>query len=347
MKIKNKLILAATSMLVLSGVAAGTSTFAWYTANSRVEFDLTNIAAQSETTSLDVEYVESPRNVWDDPSTTELDEGGIDGFASETDPNSDPGNAAALTFGYTGKLTDVSSIGDGNFVKPIWDNDGGTDSTDSVGFWTDEADYEAEHEGIVWYHEFTLKFTAGGTGGAVALYLSPNTSKTFVSENTTNGGDLTVEDSVRFSAVDTSSGDQIFLANPNGNAEESFIASDATVAAESDVNTVKPDLAVLDNSSFFGNANGGTNFASSDFVSGNANTGEILYSDVEQSGYLGEMDPTGATDDDKSTTVTFYTWIEGTDIDTVADATDFFGEFDMKLSFYTLDIGAMPDGTNS
>jgi hypothetical protein len=41
MKLKSKLILAASSLLVLSGVAAGTSTYAWFTANQKatVHFD--------------------------------------------------------------------------------------------------------------------------------------------------------------------------------------------------------------------------------------------------------------------------------------------------------------------
>ena len=54
MKIKSKLILAASSLLVLSGVAAGTSTFAWFTANQSSTVDVTSIGVYTNTNELSI-----------------------------------------------------------------------------------------------------------------------------------------------------------------------------------------------------------------------------------------------------------------------------------------------------
>lgn len=62
MKLKSKLVLAASSLLVLSGAAAGTSAFAWFTANSNAYTKFSSATVQSHMEDLKVNVVENVRN---------------------------------------------------------------------------------------------------------------------------------------------------------------------------------------------------------------------------------------------------------------------------------------------
>jgi len=163
MKIKSKLILAATSLLVLSGVAAGTSTYAWYTANRQVELEVTNISAiaQLSTLTMKYEYSENARNGSDENGTDGIDPFSIDESSADS--------AIVGTFSKT--LTDVSSNGDNSYLKPIFDATG----ENSVGFWANENEYigSPNADNDVFYHRMVFTFTISGTE-SVALYLSPN-----------------------------------------------------------------------------------------------------------------------------------------------------------------------------
>lgn len=99
MKLKNKILLAASGLLVLSGAAATTGAFAWFTANRTVSVAGTGYKVQSNTTDLSI--------------AASLSDGG------KSDPEA--GSGQSVTFDKkTYNLTDVS--GDGlTFVKPDFD----------------------------------------------------------------------------------------------------------------------------------------------------------------------------------------------------------------------------------
>lgn len=99
MKLKNKILLAASGLLVLSGAAATTGAFAWFTATRTASVAGTGYKVQSNTTDLSI--------------AASLSDGG------KSDPEA--GSGQSVTFDKkTYNLTDVS--GDGvHFVKPDFD----------------------------------------------------------------------------------------------------------------------------------------------------------------------------------------------------------------------------------
>lgn len=336
MKIKSKLILAATSLLVLSGVAAGTSTYAWYTANRQVSLGITNISAEAQLTSLDMSY---------DPTlnTRNSAEEGSEGVDPFTNTTADDSNAFSGSF--TKKLTDVSSQGDHNFVKPIF---GADDSVDPTEWWDDEDDYlsaPTNANGDVFFHRFVFTFTASGEDD-VALYLSPKSTVTDTDPSPVDET-LSVADAVRmsFSATtdDTEVGSadtEMIYANPNGSGESNYLA---------DENDFEEDA--VDNSSGFGileeNGTDGffdreTNYTESEFFYGDGETGsgtqDTKFND-SSTGFLAELDSTNDT-----VYVTVDIWIEGTDDDCVVDPDeDFYDAFDVSLEFYELNKSSMYD----
>lgn len=100
MKLKNKILLAASGLLVLSGAAATTGAFAWFTATRTASVAGTGYKVQSNTTDLSI--------------AASLSDGG------KSDPEA--GSGQSVTFDKkTYNLTDVS--GDGvHFVKPVFDS---------------------------------------------------------------------------------------------------------------------------------------------------------------------------------------------------------------------------------
>ena len=342
MKIKSKLILAATSMLVLSGVAAGTSTFAWYTANRQVDFAVTNINAQSSAVGLGVAY---------DPDTTlaaRNTTGGADPMTTGSDPTED--DSTDIPFTFTNALTDVSGIGDGNFVKPMFGPTDDDSYSNIVGEWTDESTYQTDYANVSWYHAITLRFTATGTTATAksAVYLDSSDVTTSIAEYNATTDTNTVINSVRIASVVGAT--QINYCNING-IEASYITDVSEGTATSNSVTTPT---VLDNT-FFGTTNvGGSAVYQGD---GTKPADKVLFNDYSL-GYLGTIVPT-ANDDyeaavdeaagragvetDENLWVTFYIWVEGEDSSTVADnsTNDQTLDFDLSLGFHTIDLSTI------
>ncbi|MFA6796766.1 MAG: hypothetical protein WCR63_04280 [Bacilli bacterium] len=328
MKIKSKLILAATSLLVLSGVAAGTSTYAWYTANRQVELEVTNVSATSQLSNLEMTY-DTEKNTRNDETS------GKDPFTTD-----ETSTASSIKGTFSKTLTDVSSKGDNSYLKPIFDATG----KNSVGFWTDddEEDYTQSPNASkdVFYHRMAFSFNISGDGIPVALYLSPNSQ---VLENLDDDDDsLTVADAVRFSVSTIDDSDvetEVLYANPNGDDENTYLA-DTTPITDSTVPDVVSgdDLGILENNGFF---HKGNNYTESEMYKGSGTIpdGGTLYTD-RNAGFIKDIaDPSTEGDFDIAVDI----WIEGTDDDCVDDLTDtdYFGKFDLQLEFYTLVTGAM------
>jgi len=323
MKIKSRLILATTSLLVLSGVAAGTSTYAWYTANRQVELGISNISATAQLSTLDMTYdpLKNARNDEKDPFT-------IDSENTNT-------AISAIVGSFTRTLTDVSSNGDNNYRKPIFDATGSS----SVGFWDSEDEYIASPnaDNDVFYHRMVFTFTITGTED-VALYLSPKSS---VTENTTETlNDLKVADAVRFSVatietvdeVDTET--EVLYANPNGDDENTYLADTNDITED----TVSGSFGILQKNNFFYKT---SNYTETEMFKGDGTplTATTLYTEPT-AGFI--KDVTGS-EDGETFNVAVDVWIEGTDADCVDDLTDsdYFGLFDLNLEFYTLNLASM------
>jgi|GEM_PF-3050236 hypothetical protein len=139
MKLKNKILLAASGLLVLSGAAATTGAFAWFTATRTATVAGSNYKVQSNTTDLSI--------------TASLSDGGttVEGTVSDNQ---------SVTFNTPYNLTDVS--GDGvNFVKPVFDS-----NNEIKGYTALSADAQkvqkADGKGYSYWIDIKLTFKATG-----------------------------------------------------------------------------------------------------------------------------------------------------------------------------------------
>jgi len=306
MKNRSKLILAASALLVLSGTAVGTGTYAWYSANRSASLTVNTIGAQNQSTSMDVSF--------DDTA---------DGTTLTKKGTADEGDNFTLTA--ANSMTDVTGNGSGDFAKPMFDATADRETTNVVGWWADQTTYTSTtgYKGSTWYQKFTLKFTiTGGSDGAkTAVYLNPDSTIAKANE----ADELDVTKSIRYSAVIGS--DVALYANPAGS-----VASEASYWKKPETG-VKPTATAVEATNkvgtdgFFGVAN---KLAEGDVTSGTNGT----YDDNGK-GFL--FDSAVGT-----VSVTFYVWDEGSDADCVNTATAATSAgFKLDLKFYSLQEALM------
>jgi len=342
MKIKSKLILAATSLLVLSGVAAGTSTYAWYTANRTVSLSATTINATAAISDLSIKYYDVADDTESANSFNDRNVATDHGSAETTGANS------ALTF--DNKLTDVSGQGNevsgsAHFVKPIFGADDSSAITNMVGEWGEESIYQASHPGISYYHEFTYTFVVTGTV-PVALYLTSNNLLTYATE--VGDGNTLSANSVRISTVvdevldadqttpgtlEDHSGQDYYI-NPNSDSTGTNEANTYLTYSDPTFTSNSVTSNILDTGFFTKNHS----FTESELYQGAGPSTLLKYTDPS-TGYLATLTPTDGDDD--SVNITFKTWIEGTDAQTTASSDDLAATFAIGLGFYTLTIGTI------
>ena len=149
MKLKSKLILAAASLMVLSGAAAGTSAFAWFTANANATAT-SNFAVASNTDTLKIAAA-------------------CEGAVSSTlftEAHDADNNSTSLT-ATSARLTDVSGNGL-DFYKPTFDT---TKVINTITAVTSEGT-----SNYLNYLDVTLTFTRTNSGSAMALFLTTQTA---------------------------------------------------------------------------------------------------------------------------------------------------------------------------
>lgn len=94
---KNKVLLSTVGLLLLSGVAATSSTFAWFTTVRSATINFSDATASTKSGNLDIAYVSSANTLTNTPAA-------VDNVVTITGVN---------------KVTDIS--GDGaTFYKPVW-----------------------------------------------------------------------------------------------------------------------------------------------------------------------------------------------------------------------------------
>jgi hypothetical protein len=317
MKLKSKLILAATSMLVISGAAASTSAFAWYNAARQASLSVSTISAKTETTNLSIAY--NTKATGDTIVGTEV-------VATQDEL----GNVVD-TVTNTKKLTDVSGYGNGTFVKPMISstaasNPGSNNITtgDVAGWWANEKTYQDSNAGYIWYHKMTFTFTATGANN-VAVYLSPKSTCTATaSESAAN-----VNKSVRFSIIPDTATDPTIYGNIAGDATPKYWTASGNTAVEHDVTAATPftnTYAGVLNPTFFA----GNEKAAADMTQKASNASSYTNASF---GYVFDLVPGTPKD------IVIYVWIEGTDSNTyanlasVADST-----FNLSMKFYTVTV---------
>ena len=159
MKIKNKILLAASGLLVLSAAAAGTGTYAWFVANNSGTLGTTFHAASNNP---ELKFTVTPTD------TVHLGSG----LAT-------PGSVANITpvtaEGVDSKLTDVSSNG-----KTFWKASLSGGNVDSLSDKTTPYTVGGDKCTAPYYYEFGLTFSHTLTNLPMAVFLSSGSSITAV-----------------------------------------------------------------------------------------------------------------------------------------------------------------------
>lgn len=207
MKFKNKILLASASLLVLSGAAASTGVFAWYTANRAAEVNVTKMTATSTEGALAIANGDGTEHGVNVTGNTKND-------TATQDLNITPVDNAYL----------VDVTGDGHsantFNKPFYAKE--SNLAGMVGHWDSESAYQANYsEKAFYYYSFDLKFSISGGDGSYGLLLSKSCKLTDKDATTT------VADTVRLSAVN---GSRYVYANINGEDTAYYTYSDSVWA---------------------------------------------------------------------------------------------------------------------
>lgn len=150
---KNKLLISATAMLVLTGAAASASTFAWFTTVRSASVSYSSAHVYTDTGSLTVTYKSSLLTTWTDQT------------------NNSTSTSLVLTGSHN--ITDIS--GDGiDFYKPIW-NAYDTNSTTADSITHIATTTLGNADG--YYIDFTLTIAQTNTSGnGMKVYLGSGTT---------------------------------------------------------------------------------------------------------------------------------------------------------------------------
>ena len=296
MKIKSKLILAASSLLVLSGVAAGTSTFAWFTANQSA-----TIAASTMTVDADIDELSITATAEDS------------GFTAS-------GDATERTFtgGTSTKLTDVSGNGI-TFFKASTINGVYTNSSTEMSSNLTPTSFT-----------FAVKFTRTNTANDMAIFLSNESSIT--ANNPETPADVSLADSARVAILNTDGSESLAYYAPN----EDTVAGLEDIITAANTVAVKPsatNLKLTNNvQNILANDNFGTeywtDYNDADGVAAKsaAAAGHTATSTSAQIGYIGTIASFETT-----LNVRIRVWLEGQDADCDNDAKG--GAIDAKFIF--------------
>lgn len=212
MKIKSKLILAASSLLVLSGVAAGTSTFAWFTTNQLATVEVTSIGVNTNTDELSMTVTPEDSDIFTENSGTAPDSL----FVTATEADND-------------QLTDVSGSGV-DLYKATVDDDGKITGYHSIA-------YVAPY-----CFNFDITFTNTNPEKDMAVFLSSTSSI----DPTTPGdvNDVPLANSMRVAILNSTKDESLAYYAPNEADTSRIIDSVGTVT---DTNADASDLDLVTN----------------------------------------------------------------------------------------------------
>ena len=305
MKTRSKLLLAAVSLLTVSVAATATSAYAWYTANRQVSANVSSMGVKSTSGSLSVSHISN-----------------ADSFTAENSvtTNVSQSDKQTLTASTVFNITDVSSKGDGKFVKPKFGSNGsdvvgeyGQSSEAVLGQKTVNLTSSLTAHGVI---TLAIRLANNGQTGVtkpISVYLSPNNASL-------SGSVDMITKSARFSIVDLSDNKVKYYCSPTAEVESDGYKYLPTYDGSA---TEITDATILDKSAFF---KGDKPLVTTSSVSNN----------VAANGYLCQIDANGYHD------FLVTMWVEGTDKDcafaNVDDAkTTDLGSLSLALDLYALE----------
>ena len=201
MKTKKSVLVSAVAMLVLSGAAMGTGTFAWFTTSRQVTVNFSDVQVTTQGGNLLINYV---TDATDSYTTSITSEGGL--------------NIAAAAHN---NITDISGNGKA-FFKPNWSPTAQGTLADSMQVITGDEGY---------YIDFQLQISRSDTDKTAAtdgfmVYLGSNTK---VTAKTTDPDDVAAAASARVAIVNASDS-VIFYHAYETDASYAYLAPDSGAA---------------------------------------------------------------------------------------------------------------------
>lgn len=299
MKTRNKLLLSATAMLVLSAGAMVTGTVAWFTTTRQLNVNLSNVTVMSTQGDLQIALVEQA------------------GFTPDT------GTPGTLGITHAGSTTDIS--GDGiNFYKPSWNiNNTAAIAMANVTNLTNFPGY---------YVDFQLTISRSNTGAndGFLVYLGSNSAIVPASSDV---DDVAAANSARVAILNSTKTDRKVLWAWDG-ADVVDPLADPLVPS---YHYIAPEAAgtffgltgyeAKDATALSDFRKG--NFTNHDAIDGSGHTGgnSPVIADLTNDG---EVPPVAIL----SEVITVRIWHEGTDLDSSDIAKQ--GQFNVLLDFYSM-----------
>ncbi|MDD3207682.1 MAG: hypothetical protein PHV19_04150, partial [Bacilli bacterium] len=194
---KNKVLLASVGLAIFSGIAATSTTFAWFTTTQNASLSFNSATVETQDNNLNVAYKSSLNS-------------GI--------TNSQAGNVITLTG--ANKVTDIS--GDGStFFKPLWNA--------ALDMQSARVAYDIEQVGATdadgYYVDFTLTISRDSTGiGGMMVYLDNGTQ--IVAANDEDDADNKAVAGSRLAVLDEED-DVILVYAPDAEDNYYYVSEDA------------------------------------------------------------------------------------------------------------------------
>jgi hypothetical protein len=294
MKLKSKLLLAASSLLVLSGVAAGTGTYAWFTATQTATVGVDYFSVKTNTSNLTMKTVSGDNVKCNSADDNVAGKTSVTYTATET-TDGDNHN----------KLTDVSSDGI-NFWKAGGVVDHYTTSSSSSVLSQTIAGATKVTAVYPYCYQITITFTQSDKAYPMAVLLSSKSTITKAS------GSKEIYKAARVGLVDYTTATEVqkgyFAPNDTINDSYTYISNySGSTMTYSKVNTLN---GVMD----------------STFVAGTDLTDASTDVTATHAGYLGEITSTS------DLTIVIRIWLEGQDSDCIK--TNIGDPFNVDLKFY-------------
>lgn len=201
---KNKVLLSTVGLLLLSGIAATSSTFAWFTTVRSATVNYSEATASTSSGNLNIAFKESENN------------------AIQTTAPVAVNNVLDLT-GFNNIITDIS--GDGaTFYKPVWADQ--SDNLQQDNFIASRIDTVSTADSN--YVDFTITISRDNPGGnGYHVYLGSGTEFTKTADGTL-GGDIVP--ALRLAVLDSSSNVKVRWA-PEAEANPKYLKADGSGTA--------------------------------------------------------------------------------------------------------------------
>lgn len=311
MKTKKSVLLSAIAMLVLSGAAMGTGTFAWFTSIRQVDVNFDQFQVVSSGGNLNVTYL----------AQTSSEDSTLDDYATSTSEGE-----LNITASANNKGTDISGNGL-NFYKPNWKpgaSVGTANSADSISTITVD-------EGNFVDFKLTVSRSDAATGATEGLKVYLGVGTTVAPKTALNTNDEAAANSSRIAILNADASAVLFHYAPVAETDSKYITTAATgtdLYGVDKFTTVTADVADLYTPA---SPAAGKNYVEGALANRSKNTDGTHTTAGNVSPLIADL-----TNTVTSLVITVRVWIEGTDEQ--ATATAVTGLTKVTLDFYALDV---------